>query len=97
MSVAGTCMELMLGLNPFMTVVPKKLLNSFGNILLTRSIFRKYLKEKRCLEPDPQLSFIYIVNLFLIPKLFSKVQYVQKILCKEISEWVYVDINFHPW
>ena len=43
--------------------------HSLGNIFLTSLFFRKCIKEKCCLEPNPHLCLEYIVNLCLILKL----------------------------
>ena len=49
----------------------------FGDIYLTKAIFRKYLKEKCWIKSNQQLSFKYFVKLWSFLKLFSKVSKVQ--------------------
>ena len=44
----------------------------FGDISLTKAIFRKYLKENYSTELYLNLSFKYFANLYFIPFLFTK-------------------------
>ena len=56
--------------------------HKFGDFFIVRVFFRKYLKEKCCSEPNPQLSFKYVVTLTC---LFSKVARGQMISLWESS------------
>ena len=58
--------------NLFMPAEPKTacFLCVFGNISLTKAIFRKYLKENCGLKYNPHLFFNFSFNLQVISKLF---------------------------
>ena len=76
--------------NPFMPIYQTKPPDNLGDISLTTTIFRKYLKENRSSELYLKLSFIILANSCLIPKLFLNVFQVQTTLVKHISrhQWV---------
>ena len=61
-----------------------------GYIFVTSTFFVKYLKEQCSPEPSLQFSFKCFVNLWLIPKLHSKVPNLQTTFVQEISrhQWV---------
>ena len=66
--------------NPFMPGAAKKRPDYLGDISLTKAHFVKYLKEKCSSELSLNISFKYLVKSCFIPKLFSKVSFVQKTL-----------------
>ena len=55
---------------PFMSVAAKTAY--FVDISITNAIFKKYLKERCSSELYVQISFKYLTNFWLTPKLFSK-------------------------
>ena len=53
--------------NQFMPEAPKKSLDFFGNIFLTKAFFTKYMKTNVDQNQNIQLSFKYFVNFWLTP------------------------------